>query len=97
MVLLAWLVSFAHAEDAWIVSHVDLLRWPDKEHVTVSLDKGEKVEVLVRDASVARVRRGTDFGWVDLGLLSATEVEAPPAEPPPVDFKLPPLKLPGAG
>lgn len=100
MLLLAWLVSFARAEDAWIVSNVELLRWPDKAHVTVSLEKGEKVEIMVRDAKIARVRRGTDFGWVDLGLLSATAVEAPPSDVPlsleglPADFKLPPL--PGA-
>ncbi len=73
----AWFVASVHAEDAWIVTQVDALRWPDAAAVTITLEKGDKVEVIVRDAKVARVRKGSDFGWVDLGLLSTLEIEAP--------------------
>jgi hypothetical protein len=51
--------------------------WPGTATPSGKVGKGDEVEVLVRDGSLARVRKGTDIGWVPAGALSATEVARP--------------------
>ncbi len=95
MLLLLSVLSSAHAEDAWLLADVELLRWSDATHVSAKLDRGAQVEVLVRDAKLARVRQGGDFGWVQLALLSATEVASVPEFPLSLDALPPGLTFPG--
>ncbi len=95
MLLLLSALSVAHAEDAWLLADVELLRWSDAAYVSAKLDQGAKVEVLVRDATVARVRQGGDFGWVALSQLSAIEVPSVPDFPLSLDALPPGLTFPG--
>ena len=48
----------------WTTESVGLKRFADADGVLVTFDAGEKLEVVVKDGDVLRVRRGTDFGWV---------------------------------
>lgn len=76
LVLLAlWSASLAHAETLYLTDSVQGLRWPDATQTTVSLGKGDEVEVLVKDGALVRVRKGTDFGWVPADKLVATKPE----------------------
>lgn len=54
---------------------VELKRFPDAVVSLTTLDPGAKVEVMLVDGPLARVRRGVDMGWVPVGKLGAT----PPA------------------
>lgn len=80
MLVFAWILSTAHAEEGWSTTRVELLRWPDKTHVSARLNLGDHVEVLLHDGALVRVRKGTDFGWMPAAQLSATEVEPASAE-----------------
>lgn len=95
MLLFLSVLTAAHAEDAWLLADVDLRRWSDAAHISATLQRGAQVEVLVRDAKLARVRQGGDFGWVELSLLSATEVAPSPDLSRPLDALPPGLTLPG--
>ena len=95
MLLLLSVLSPAAAEDAWLLADVELLRWSDAVNVSTKLEQGAQVEVLVRDAKLARVRQGADFGWVQLSLLSATEVASVPDLPLSLDALPPGLTFPG--
>ena len=64
LVLFAFLPCLAHAEDAWLARDAELLRWPDAKQISASFDEGTKVEVVVRDEALVRVRVGADFGWL---------------------------------
>ena len=75
----------ALAEDRWATEDVQGHRWPDSTVVTVKLSANEQVEVLVVDGPLARVRKGADFGWVEVSKLATTA----PAKPPPVDGDVP--------
>lgn len=107
MLLLAWIISFAHAEDAWLSADVEALRWPDKPYVSASFTRGDYVEVLLRDGDKVRVRKENDFGWVPAADISTIEVkpappmlfpgiEDAPAVPSPVPAGLPGAPAPAA-
>lgn len=87
MLWFAWIVSLAHAEDGWIAVDMDLLRWPDKAHVSAKVERGDAVEVLVHDGALVRIRKGTDFGWLPATNVSAIEIS--PLMDLPMDFGLP--------
>jgi hypothetical protein len=85
MSTLIWLVTAALAEDNWVATAGDAVRWPGQPTVAMRLDVGDKVEVLARQGPLVRVRRGTDFGWVDAKAVSSSEIArpaAPPSTPP---------------
>lgn len=76
---------------AWSVEAVDLQRFSDAEVKVGALSPGDRVEVLIIDGPLARVRKEVTFGWVPLDKLSAEEPvdEVVPAEPVEVpDFEL---------
>ncbi len=87
MLWFAWLVSFAHAEDGWIAVDMDLLRWPDKTHVSAKLERGDQVEVLIHEGTLVRVRKGTDFGWLPATNVSTIEIS--PLADMPMELGLP--------
>ena len=93
MLLFAWLVSLAHAEDGWVAKDADLLRWADGKAVSAQVHQGDEVEVLLRENGKARVRKGTDFGWLAEANLSAIPVSAPLDLP---DLPFPTGGLPGS-
>jgi hypothetical protein len=60
------------ARTFYTTAAVDLTRFPDTpEVITRSVAAAEAVTLVVLDGNVARVRVGTDFGWVDFDSLSA--------------------------
>lgn len=71
--------------------------WPGVASVSGTVGIGDEVEVLVRDGTLVRVRKGTDIGWVPAAAVSATVVETPVAIPFDLSRGLPPgLSFPGA-
>lgn len=71
--------------------------WPGTAVQSGKLSEGAEVEVLLRDGALARVRKGTDMGWVPGSALSATKVVAPMDFPFDLSGGLPPgLSFPGA-
>ena len=70
------LLTVAFAEDAWLTSDAELVRWPDGDPIVVkSLDEGARVEIVVEDELPVRVRSGIDFGWVPATMLTTEEPE----------------------
>ena len=65
-------VGQAGPEERYATAAVDLLRWPDGEVVSTALKEGDKVEIVVDDGALVRVRRGANFGWVRASALSTT-------------------------
>lgn len=60
------------ARTFYAAAAVDMTRFPDSpEVVTRSLSAGEAVTLVLLDGDNARVRVGTDFGWVAFASLSA--------------------------
>jgi len=86
MLLIAMLTA-VHAEDAWTTREVELLRWPESvleaPPVTATAAEGDKLEIVLEDGAVVRVKKGTDFGWVPSDALTkdAPEGEEEPEEP----------------
>ena len=73
MHLLALLASFALAETLYANAPTTAQRWPDEgKGVTVTLQPGEAVEVVARQADKVRVKKGAEFGWVPASALSVT-------------------------
>lgn len=85
---LIWVLC-ALAEDRWATEEVQGVRWPDSAAVTVKLAANDRVEVLVVEGEKARVRKGADFGWVDVAKLTTTE----PAKPTEPGGDAPPLEV----
>ena len=54
---------------------VDLLRFPDAALTLTTLEPGAKLEILLVDGALVRVRKGVDIGWLPVAKVSAT----PPA------------------
>ncbi len=80
LLLLAGSPTFAYAETLWARVAADGARWPDAPTpVSVHLVVNDEVEVLVKQGARVRVRKGTDFGWVDASTLTdvAPAVVAP--------------------
>lgn len=73
---LVWVLA-ALAEDRWTTEDIQAVRWPDSQVVTVKVAANKKVEVLVVDGTLARVRDGADFGWVDVSKLTTTPPPTP--------------------
>lgn len=81
--LLAWF-ALALAETMYVQRPIDAARWVDAPGVSLKLEAGEEVEVLLRERERARVRRATEFGWVaiaDLGPEAPLEGEVSPPIP----------------
>ncbi len=75
------LSGVAHAETLWARVATDGSRWPDAPTpVSLHLIVNDEVEVLVRQGALVRVRKGTDFGWVDVSTLTNMEPPKAPAE-----------------
>lgn len=80
LALLTFAPGLANAETLWARVAVDGARWPDAPTpVSVHLVVNDEVEVLVKQGARVRVRKGTDFGWVDASAL--TDVPPPVAAP----------------
>ena len=81
------LVSFsALAEDLEVQSDVEAKRWLDADSVSISLSKGDTVQVIYRAEGSVRVKSGRDFGWVPEDKLAPAEVELiPPEALPPIE------------
>lgn len=61
---------------------VTLLRWADSKETSVDLKKGDAVEIVATgDNGLVRVRKGTDFGWIDASKLGPV-TSTPPAPTP---------------
>ncbi len=67
------LASLAFAQTLTATQATSGVRWPGEKGVSVTLKEGEEVEVVAENAdkSLVRVRKGTDFGWVDATMLTA--------------------------
>ena len=57
----------------WTTEAVTLVRWPGTEGSSASIEAGRRIEVILQDGEQARVRSGTDFGWLPVSKVSATE------------------------
>lgn len=54
------------SEQRALLEKVSALRWPGAAQVSLELEAGDEVEIVARgEGGLVRVRRGTDFGWVD--------------------------------
>jgi hypothetical protein len=84
---LGTLVSFsALAEDLEVQSDVEATRWLDADLVSISLSKGDTVQVVYRTEGSVRVKAGREFGWVSEARLAPAKVELiPPAVLPPIE------------
>ena len=56
---------------------VTLLRWLGNDTPSGQVDAGRRIEVIVEDGDMVRVRSGTDFGWVSRALLTVDAPEQP--------------------
>ena len=67
------LASLAFAQTLTATQATSGVRWPGEKGVSVTLKEGEEVEVVAENAEkgLVRVRKGTDFGWVDATMLTA--------------------------
>ena len=86
MSILFVLVSLARGAEpteAWTTREVPLHRWNDGAIVVATLEPSARVEVLVADGTLTRVRRGVDFGWIP---SDAITTEAPPNAAPTFTF-----------
>ncbi len=73
------LFSFALADNLWATAPVEGVRWLDSPAVTLTLEAGDEVEVLLRDGARVRVRKGIAYGWV--AASSLTDVAPTPSLP----------------
>jgi len=62
--------------NAWATDSVDMQRFAGADTKVGTLSSGDKVEVLVIDGDLARVRKEVIFGWVPLDKLSTDEPTA---------------------
>jgi hypothetical protein len=56
---------------------VTLARWQGSDTASAQLDAGRRIEVVLEDGDMVRVRSGTDFGWVSRDKLTAEAPEQP--------------------
>lgn len=59
----------------YAVSGGPALRWPGQELASFQVSVGDRLEVVLRQDDLIRVRRGTDFGWVSPSAVSDTPPE----------------------
>lgn len=79
---LALAASPAYAETRWAASATDGTRWADATGgASLHLVTGDEVEVLSTTGAKVRVRKGTDFGWVDAAALTTTAPATPNPAP----------------
>lgn len=85
--LLLVLSAFAESSAGRVVyatADAEALRWPDAAVVSLKLQKGDELELILQDGAKLRVRKGSDFGWIDAALTSPVKPEEPAApEAPP--------------
>ena len=75
------------ATTMWTTAPVELRRFADGDTVTVSLAANTEVTLVVADGDQYRVRRGSDFGW-----LQAEQVtQVPQLAAPGLQLTPPPL------
>ncbi|MFZ5475855.1 MAG: hypothetical protein ACOZNI_03695 [Myxococcota bacterium] len=86
-------VRAALADTMWAVEPAQGVRWPEVAAVTVTLAAGDEVEVLARRGDLARVRKGTDFGWVAAKSLGADAPAVVPADATLPEGELPPFRV----
>ena len=56
---------------------VTLLRWLGNDTPAAQVDAGRRIEVIVEDGDMVRVRSGTDFGWINRDKLTVDAPEQP--------------------
>lgn len=56
---------------------VTLVRWLGDDATSASVDAGRRIEVVLEDGDMVRVRSGTDFGWVSRDKLTTEAPEQP--------------------
>jgi hypothetical protein len=86
-------LPFAFAETMWAAAPAEGVRWPEVTAVSVHLAAGDEVDVLVKKGDLARVRKGTDFGWVPQSALTAEAPAAVPADGVAPEGELPPFSV----
>ncbi len=67
------------AEARWLTAKTTSKRFPGEAVDGPAFEQGERVEVIVADGSLVRVRQGDRYGWVPESVLT---IEAPAAPPP---------------
>jgi len=71
-----WIALLANvqAEDAWATRDVELQRWPETvieaPPITAEAAAGDKLEIVLEDGDIVRVKKDGDFGWVPADALS---------------------------
>lgn len=81
----------------YVIDATGTARWPDVPVDPADpaatkgpdLKKDERVEVVAHQGALARVRRGTDFGWLNDSALTAVAPPKPDLELPELDLDLP--------
>ena len=76
------LASLAFAETLTAPQPVACARWPGEKGISLALQAGDEVEVVAREGTLVRVRKGTEYGWVDQGALTPVASASPAADAP---------------
>lgn len=61
----------------YTVESVTLARWQGEDASSATVDAGRRIEVVLEDGDMVRVRSGTDFGWVSRDKLTTEAPEQP--------------------
>jgi hypothetical protein len=72
------LASLAFAESLQATQPVACTRWPGEKGISLALQPGDEVEVVAREGTRVRVRKGTEYGWAEESAL--TPVAAAPTD-----------------
>jgi hypothetical protein len=70
------------AEIAWMTEGVQAKRFLGEEVVGPFFEAGTRLDVLVEEGEWIRVRKGEDFGWVELKSITKEEPVAATPEAP---------------
>jgi len=76
-VLAAEAATDALPQYVWTTEAVSLTRWQGDDTTAASVDAGSKIQVVLEDGDMIRVRSGTDFGWISRDKLTTQEPTAP--------------------
>ncbi len=64
------LASLAFAESLQATQPVACTRWPGEKGISLTLQPGDEVEVVAREGTQVRVRKGTEYGWAEQAALT---------------------------